>query len=76
MGRSAIVPRLTFHSCRHGIATKLLRDGVDVVTAAGVAGMSVQVRLTTYAHAMQRPQLTEQLFDTPVTHNRVPPQQN
>ena len=59
--------RLTFHSCRHGIATKLLRDGVDVVTAAGLAGMSVGVMLSTYAHAMQEPQITERLFDTPPT---------
>lgn len=67
--RSAVpgFTRLTFHSCRHGIATKLLRDGIDVVTAAGIAGMSVQVMLTTYAHAMQRPQITEQLFDTQLT---------
>jgi integrase len=56
--------RLTFHSCRHGIATKLLRDGIDVVTAAGLAGMSVGIMLSTYAHAMQKPQITEHLFDT------------
>lgn len=63
--------RLTFHSCRHGIATKLLRDGIDVVTAAGIAGMSVQVMLKTYAHAMQKPQITEGLFDTQLTHGEA-----
>ncbi len=56
--------RLTFHSCRHGMATKLLRDKVDVKTAAGLAGMSVQVMLATYAHAMQDTTLTEGLFGT------------
>lgn len=56
--------RLTFHSARHGFATKLLHDGVDVVTAAGAAGMTVQVMLANYAHAMQRPHLTDSLFDT------------
>jgi integrase len=61
--------RLTCHSCRHGIATKLLRDGVDVVTAAGIAGMSVQVMISTYAHAMQKPQITERLFDTKNAHD-------
>jgi len=67
--------RLTFHSCRHGMATKLLRDGVDPVTAAGLAGMSVQVMLSTYAHAMQKPQLTEQLFDTQLTRDESPTEQ-
>lgn len=59
--------RLTFHSCRHGLATKLLRDGVDVRTAADLAGMSVQVLLSTYSHAMQKPQITERIFDAPLT---------
>ena len=68
--------RLTCHSCRHGMATKLLRDGVDPVTAAGLAGMSVQVLLSTYAHAMQRPQLTESLFDTPVAREGEQQQRN
>ena len=57
--------RLTFHSCRHGFATKLLRDGVDVRTVADLAGMTVPVLLETYAHALQKPQLTEGLFGTP-----------
>lgn len=68
--------RLTCHSCRHGMATKLLRDGVDITTAAALAGMSVGVMLGTYAHAMQRPQLTEQLFDTPKSNGEVQPEQN
>lgn len=30
--------RLTFHSCRHGFATKMLRDGTDPKTAAWLGG--------------------------------------
>lgn len=59
--------RLTFHSCRHGFATKLLRDKIDVKTVAGLAGMSVQVLIETYAHELQEPQLSETVFDTPLT---------
>jgi integrase len=65
--------RLTFHSCRHGIATKLLRDKVDVVTAARLAGMSVQVMLKTYAHAMQDTTITDGLFGTSVTQPTAEP---
>jgi integrase len=68
--------RLTFHSCRHGLATKLLRDKVDVKTAAVIAGMSVQVMLTTYAHAMQDDGITERIFDTPTARDDDHVQQN
>lgn len=58
--------RLTFHSCRHGFATKLLRDGIDVVTVANLGGWeSPHQVLSTYAHAIQNSRLTEGLFDTP-----------
>lgn len=57
--------RLTFHSCRHGFATKLLQDGVSVVMVAKLGGWaSPQQVLSTYAHAMQDMRLTEGLFDT------------
>lgn len=68
--------RLTFHSCRHGLATKLLRDKVDVVTAAGLAGMSVGVMLSTYAHAIKDARLTDRIFDTPEAQNTDHSQQN
>ena len=68
--------RLTFHSCRHGLATKLLRDKVDVVTAAGIAGMSVQVMLSTYAHAMKDARLTDKIFDTPEAQKSDHSEQN
>ena len=58
--------RLTFHSCRHGFATKLLRDGMDVVTVAKLGGWeSAHQVLATYAHAIQDATLTNRLFDKP-----------
>ncbi len=68
--------RLTFHSCRHGMATKLLRDGVDPVTAAGLAGMSVQVMLSTYAHALNNARLTDRIFSTPIAREESPTEEN
>jgi integrase len=60
--------RLTFHSARHGFATALLRYGVDVVTVSKLGGWSSpHLVLTTYAHAINNPRLTDRLFDTPVT---------
>ncbi len=62
--------RLTFHSCRHGFATTLLRKGIDVKTAATLGGWeSVTLFMDTYAHAIQQPKLTNAIFenDTPVT---------
>lgn len=57
--------RLTFHSCRHGFATKLLRDGIDPKTAAGLGGWdSITLFMETYAHAIQDSSLTDRLFDT------------
>lgn len=56
--------RLTFHSCRHGFATKLLQDGVDVVTVAKLGGWSSPAQvLSTYAHALDDARLTDRLFD-------------
>ncbi len=60
--------RLTFHSCRHGFATTLLQDGVDVVTVSKLGGWSSpQQVLSTYAHAIEDARITDRLFDTPVT---------
>jgi integrase len=62
--------RLTFHSCRHGFATKLLRDGIDPKTAASLGGWdSITLFMETYAHAIQDPRLTETLFDTSLTRH-------
>lgn len=57
--------RLTFHSCRHGFATKLLRDNIDPKTAAGLGGWdSVSLFLETYTHAMKNARLTDDIFRT------------
>ena len=55
--------RLTFHSCRHGLATALLRKGVDPKTASDLVGMSVQVFITTYAHEIGDATLTNKVFN-------------
>lgn len=72
---AAAVPgfeRLTFHSCRHGFATKLLQDGMDVVTVAKLGGWSSpQQVLITYAHAIQDARLTDRLFDTDLTQPSI-----
>lgn len=60
--------RLTFHSCRHGFATAMLRKGVDPKTAAELGGWdSVTLFMETYAHAMPKAQLSDGLFDEPET---------
>lgn len=59
--------RLTFHSCRHGFVTKLLNDGLDVVTIGKLGGLSPQVILATYGHAINNPKLTDGLFDNEST---------
>jgi integrase len=56
--------RLTFHSCRHGLATALLRKGVDPRTAADLVGMSVQVLISTYAHEIGDATMTNRVFDS------------
>jgi integrase len=70
-GTAKVVPgfeRLTFHSCRHGFATKMLHDGVDPKTAASLGGWDdIGLFMETYAHAMQDKTLTDKLFDTPLT---------
>jgi integrase len=60
--------RLTFHSCRHGFATTMLRKGIDPKTAADLGGWdSVPLFIETYAHALPKAQLSNSLFDEPQT---------
>lgn len=60
--------RLTFHCCRHGFATKMLRDRIDPKTAASLGGWAdIGLFMKTYAHAMQDATLTDGLFDTDLT---------
>jgi len=55
---------LSFHSCRHGFATSLLRAGVDVVTVAKLGGWrSAAQVLATYGHALDDLTLTDRLVD-------------
>lgn len=62
--------RLTFHSCRHGFATKALRDNIDPKTAAWLGGWdSVSLFLETYAHAMKNARLTDDIFRTPTARD-------
>jgi integrase len=69
--------RLTFHCCRHGFATKMLRDGVDAKTASTLGGWAdIGLFMKTYAHAMRDATITDGLFDTRLTHDDPPPQQN
>lgn len=69
--------RLTFHCCRHGFATKMLRDGVDPKTAADAGGWAdIGTFMKTYAHAMRDPRLTDRLFGTPVTQDEADANEN
>lgn len=69
--------RLTFHSCRHGFATKLLRDGVDPKTAAAMGGWDdVALFLNTYAHAIEDARIVDGIFDTPLTQAEMKPSKN
>lgn len=69
--------RLTFHSCRHGFATKMLRDGVDPKTAATLGGWDdIALFMETYAHAMRDATITEGLFEPESTQPVASPEQN
>jgi integrase len=62
---SAGIDPLTFHSCRHGFATTLLRRGVDVVTIAKLGGWKSPAHVfQTYGHADDDATLTDRIFDT------------
>lgn len=55
--------RLTFHSCRHGFATKMLRDRIDPKTASVLGGWAdIGTFMKTYAHELNDPRLTDQMF--------------
>lgn len=67
IARAGIKP-LTFHSCRHGFATALLRNGIDVVTVAKMGGWAdVSQVVKTYGHAMTDPTVTNAVFGTKLT---------
>lgn len=71
------IERLTFHSCRHGLATKLLRDGVDPKTAASLGGWeSIGLFMETYAHAIEDATLTDLLFDKSASNSKAKSKKN
>lgn len=60
--------RLTFHCCRHGFATNMLRSGVDPKTASELGGWKdISLFMRTYAHAIRDAKLTDRLFDPDLT---------
>lgn len=69
--RAGIAP-LSFHACRHGFATALLHNGVDVVTIAKLGGWKNREHvLKTYAHPINDPTLTDRIVGTPATQQEI-----
>lgn len=69
-GRAGI-ELLTPHSCRHGFATEMLRNGFDVKTVAKLGGWrDAAIVLKHYAHALEDDTVTDALFDTNLTQGR------
>jgi hypothetical protein len=64
--------RLTFHSCRHGFATKMLRDGKDPKTAAEAGGWDdITLFMETYAHAIGDRRVTDDIFGTKLAPPKI-----
>jgi integrase len=64
---------LSFHSCRHGFATELLRRGVTVPDVAMLGGWrSAAQVLATYGHSLNDLTLTDRLVSTNETQPRLP----
>lgn len=62
--RAGIQP-LTPHCCRHGFATKMLREGYDVKTVADHGGWKdAATVLRNYAHAIKDRTITDAVFST------------
>lgn len=62
--RAGIEP-LSFHACRHGFATAMLRAGVDPISTAKAGGWkSPKHVFDTYGHAIKEIDITERILDT------------
>lgn len=70
--------RLTFHSCRHGFATTMLRTkGMDPKTAAWLGGWDdITLFMKTYAHAIKDATQTDGIFDTNLTQQKPKSRKN
>lgn len=63
--KRAGLERLSFHCCRHGFATWMLRNGVDVKTTMYLGGWhDATLFMDTYAHAINDLTLTDRLLST------------
>lgn len=70
--KRASLPRLTFHTCRHGFATGMMHAGVDPITVAKLGGWKDAKHVfTTYGHAMADDTLANRLIDTPVEQSTI-----
>ncbi len=70
--KKARIEPLSFHSCRHGAATKALHSGIDPITTAKLFGWkSADHVFKTYGHAKDDPRLTDAIFDTAGTQPTV-----
>jgi integrase len=66
------LPVLSFHACRHGFATSLIRAGVDVPTVAKRGGWkSARLVFETYGHASEDASVVDRLFDTKVAQPKT-----
>jgi integrase len=66
--KRAGVEELSFHSCRHGFATAMLRAGFDVVTVAKRGGWKTPRHVfETYGHAIEDITITDRLTGSPLT---------
>lgn len=71
------IEALTFHSCRHGFATRLLHLGIDPVTIAKLGGWKTAAHVfQTYGHARNDVTLTERIFDTQIDTASAPSEQD
>lgn len=56
------IPYRSFHCCRHGFATALLRAGVDLLTVAKLGGwQTTRLVIETYGHANDDRTLTDRI---------------
>ncbi|MFD1982458.1 tyrosine-type recombinase/integrase [Mesorhizobium newzealandense] len=70
--KRAAIRKLSPHSCRHGFATTMLHNKVDVKTVAQLGGWKdVATLVKTYAHAMSDLTVTDVLFGTILTQPEI-----